>query len=117
MPTEINPFIDAETVQVIRETGKTSRSLPDRIPLLEQYGLPYDRKAENVVIAGCQILSALPGVITSLARVFDHYALSYTFLSEEICCGNYLYRPANPSLEILMLPEFVRRVAEQGENN
>jgi hypothetical protein len=36
----------------------------------------------------------LPGILVSLARYFDRKGFSYTFLSEEYCCGNTLYRPA-----------------------
>jgi hypothetical protein len=90
----MHPLIDEQTVETIRATGKTSESIPDRIPILQQYGLPFDRQAENVVITGCQILSALPKVLSSLAHLFDRGNLSYTFLSKEYCCGNYLYRPA-----------------------
>jgi hypothetical protein len=39
-------------------------------------------------------LAAFPGTLVSLARFFDRTGLSYTFLSLEYCCGNYLYRPA-----------------------
>jgi len=94
MSQEIHPLIDTEMVETIRATGKTSPSLPDRIPLLEKYRLPYDREAKNVIITGCQILVSLPEVLATLARFFDRTGLSYTFLSQEYCCGNYLYRPA-----------------------
>jgi hypothetical protein len=68
--------------------------LPERKTVLEQKGLPYDRQAENVIVSGCQILSFLPHVLSSLARIYDRTGFSYTFLSKEICCGNNLYRPA-----------------------
>jgi hypothetical protein len=61
---------------------------------LEENDLPYNRKAENVIISGCQIISTLPHVLSSLSRIFDSKGLSYTYLSKEYCCGNYLYRPA-----------------------
>lgn len=94
MSREIHPLIDIEMVEAIRATGKTGTNLPDRVPLLKKYLLPYDREAKNVIITGCQILAALPEVLSSLARFFDRTGLSYTFLSQETCCGNYLYRPA-----------------------
>jgi len=89
----MHSLIDKEMVDTIRATGKTDKNLPDRVDILTKYDLPYDRDAENVVISGCQILSALPTVLSSLARLFERKGLSYTFLSKEYCCGNYLYRP------------------------
>ncbi|MFH1951812.1 MAG: heterodisulfide reductase-related iron-sulfur binding cluster [Pseudomonadota bacterium] len=90
----MHPLIDKEMVDTIRSTGKTSKSLPDREDILREHGLPYDREADNAIITGCQILSMLPHVLSSLSRVLDRKNVSYTFLSEEYCCGNYLYRPA-----------------------
>lgn len=90
----MHTLIDKATVESIRTTGKTSEDLPDRVPILEKYNLPYDRPAENVVVSGCQILPAMPQLLAPLARIFDKKGFSYTFLSKEYCCGNYLYRPA-----------------------
>ena len=90
----MHPLIDSTLLDTIRTTGKTSVHLPDRKVVLEEHGLVYDTPAENVFITGCQILPMLPHVICSLARIFDKEGLSYTFLSKEYCCGNYLYRPA-----------------------
>ncbi|MBW2104152.1 MAG: (Fe-S)-binding protein, partial [Deltaproteobacteria bacterium] len=90
----MHELIDAGIVETIRTTGKTNANLPDRLEILKTHGLPYDREAENVVVTGCQILPLLPHIIASLARVLDRGGVSYTFLSEETCCGNYLYRPA-----------------------
>ncbi|MFW5957817.1 MAG: heterodisulfide reductase-related iron-sulfur binding cluster [Desulfosalsimonas sp.] len=90
----MHKLIDESIVENIRSTGKTSSNLPDRVPVLEEHDLPYDRPAENVVISGCQVLPALPHLLGSLARIFNKKGLSYTFLSKEYCCGNYLYRPA-----------------------
>ncbi|MBS3808692.1 MAG: hypothetical protein KGY38_00870 [Desulfobacterales bacterium] len=90
----MHKLIDRSIVENIRLTGKTSRELPDRVPILEKYDLPYDMPADNVVISGCQILPALPHLLAPLARIFESRGLSYTFLSTEYCCGNYLYRPA-----------------------
>jgi len=90
----MHPLIDKNMVETIRTTGKTKKSLPDRENILDEYSLPYDRDAENAVISGCQILGMLPNTLRSLARLFDQKAFSYTFLSKEYCCGNYLYRPA-----------------------
>lgn len=90
----MHPLIDKNMVDTIRTTGKTNENLPDRVNILREHGLPYDRHAENVIISGCQILSMLPRILCSLVRLFDQSSFSYTFLSEEYCCGNYLYRPA-----------------------
>ena len=90
----MHPLIDEDMVETIRTTGKTKESLPDRENILNEYSLPYDRHAENAVISGCQILGMLPNTLCSLARLFDQKTFSYTFLSKEYCCGNYLYRPA-----------------------
>ena len=90
----MHELINRNMVDTIRTTGKTNENLPDRVDILKKYDLSYDREAENVIITGCQILAALPHVLKSLASLFDRKSFSYTFLSEEYCCGNYLYRPA-----------------------
>ena len=90
----MHSLIDSNIVESIRSTGKTDTNFPDRKEILEKHSLPFDRKAKNAVITGCQILSMLPNILTSLAHIFDKGEFSYTFLSEEYCCGNYLYRPA-----------------------
>ena len=90
----MHPLIDERAVDLIRSTGNGLEGLPDRKTVLEEKGLPYDRQAENVIISGCQILSFLPHVLSSLARIYDRTGFSYTFLSKEYCCGNNLYRPA-----------------------
>lgn len=90
----MHPLIDEGMVDTIRETGNAAAGLPPRVEVLERYGLPCDREAENVVVTGCQILHLLPHMLSSLARVLDAEGYSYTFLSREYCCGNYLYRPA-----------------------
>jgi hypothetical protein len=90
----MHDLIDGNMVETIRSSGNTAAGLPPRIEVLEKHGLPYDREAENVIVSGCQILYLLPQVLASLARVLDRGGFSYTFLSREYCCGNYLYRPA-----------------------
>ncbi len=90
----MHPLIDERAVELIRLTGNGLEGLPDRKALLEEKGLPHDRHAENVIISGCQILSFLPHVLSSLASIYDRRGFSYTFLSKEYCCGNNLYRPA-----------------------
>lgn len=90
----MNPLIDEGMVETIRTTGNTAAGLPPRVEVLEKHGLPYDRAAENVIVTGCQILYLLPHMLSSLARVLERSGFSYTFLSQEYCCGNYLYRPA-----------------------
>jgi hypothetical protein len=90
----MHELIDKGVIECIRSTGKTSAGLPDRIPILEKHRLPYDQPAENVLVSGCQILPGMPEVLVPLARLFDNKGLSYTMLSKEYCCGNYLYRPA-----------------------
>ena len=90
----MHQLINKEMVDTIRNTGKTSKDLPDREDILKEHAMPYDREAENAIITGCQILSLLPQILGSLTRVLDRKNFSYTFLSREYCCGNYLYRPA-----------------------
>lgn len=90
----MHPLIDAKAVELIQRTGNGMENLPDRKSLLQEKGLPYDRPAENVIISGCQILSFLPHVLSSLSSIYDQRGFSYTFLSKEYCCGNNLYRPA-----------------------
>ncbi|MBT4365646.1 MAG: hypothetical protein HN737_07905 [Desulfobacterales bacterium] len=90
----MNPLIDAKTIELIRLTGNTSETLPDRREVMDANNLPYDRKADNVIVTGCQILGAIPNVLEKLTRIMDRGGMSYTFLSKEYCCGNNLYRPS-----------------------
>jgi hypothetical protein len=90
----MHALIDEGMVETIRTSGNTVAGLPPRIEILEKHDLPYDREAENVIVSGCQILYLLPHMLSSLARVLNRGGFSYTFLSKEYCCGNYLYRPA-----------------------
>lgn len=64
----MNSLIDAARVETIRSTGKTRANLPDRVEILSSYELPYDRKAENVIITGCQILGAMPRVLQASVK-------------------------------------------------
>ncbi|MBI9075266.1 MAG: hypothetical protein JEZ02_07640 [Desulfatibacillum sp.] len=90
----MHTLIDKETVKLIRQTGATFANAPNRKTLLEELGLPCDQPAENVIVTGCQVLPGLPKALQALARVYDRAGFSYTFLSEEYCCGNNVYRPA-----------------------
>jgi Fe-S oxidoreductase len=90
----MNSLINAEMVERIRATGNPAADLPDRIKIMETLGLPFDRRAENVVIMGCQNLKLMPETIKKFARILNRGGMDYTFLSREYCCGNYLYRPA-----------------------
>lgn len=87
-------LIDQKMVKNILTEGCSIGKGTDRIKILDKYNLPYDKKAENIIITGCVVISMLPKVIRSLANIFDKKSLSYSFLSKEYCCGNYLYRPA-----------------------
>ena len=90
----MHPLVDEKMVELIRTTGNAKEAVPDRVERMEALGLPYDRPAENVVIMGCQNLTLMPEVIGKFARILSRGGLDYTFLSQEYCCGNYLYRPA-----------------------
>lgn len=90
----MNPLIDEHMVETIRATGNANESLPEREEIFNRHELPCDREAENVIISGCQVLHMLPHVLRSLANIYERGGLSYTFLTKEYCCGNYLYRPA-----------------------
>ena len=90
----MNTLISAEMVERIRTTGNAIADVPDRIKIMESLQLPYDRQAENVVIMGCQNLKLMPEIIKKFARILTRGGMDYTFLSQEYCCGNYLYRPA-----------------------
>jgi hypothetical protein len=87
-------LINDQMVELIRSTGNAIKNVPDRVEIMESLNLPYDRRAENVIIMGCQNLKSMPGVIQKFARLLDRGGMDYTFLSRETCCGNYLYRPA-----------------------
>jgi Fe-S oxidoreductase len=90
----MHTLINEKIVASIRETGNADEHMTNRVELLEKWGLPYDRRAENVIISGCQIPFLIPHVLERYARILDRCGVSYTFLSKEYCCGNYLYRPA-----------------------
>jgi len=90
----MHSLIDQRTVERIRASGVTSDSAVDRVSILEKYALRYDTPADNVIISGCMVLGGLPHIIASLAAILDRKRASYTFLSKEYCCGNYVYRPA-----------------------
>jgi len=90
----MNSIIDQDSVNNINRTGCYSTEYPDRKSVLDKYDLPYDRLADNVIVTGCEALPRIPNILVTLARFFDRRGFSYTFLSEEYCCGNYLYRPA-----------------------
>jgi Fe-S oxidoreductase len=90
----MHALIHEKTVATIRETGNADANMTNRVEILEKYGLPYDRRADNVIISGCQIPFLIPHVLQQYARILDRCGVSYTFLSKEYCCGNYLYRPA-----------------------
>ena len=92
--TENHSLIDENTLKTIRTTGNASDNPPDRTEVMKTHGLPYDRKAENVIITGCMILGQMPKVFGEFAGILDQGRISYTFLSKEYCCGNILYRPA-----------------------
>lgn len=87
-------LIDEKMVELIRTTGKTFADLPDRIEIMDSLHLPYDRPADNAVIMGCQNLKLVPSTLQALSRILQRGGMSYTFLGQEYCCGNYLYRPA-----------------------
>lgn len=118
----MHSLINEKTVELIRTTGHTRPDMPDRIQVMESLGLPYDRLADNVVIMGCQNLKLMPGVIAAFARILERGGMSYTFLSREYCCGNYLYRPAIKSRDEaaleqcrLLSKEFIGLNIEQAE--
>ncbi|MGC8659837.1 MAG: hypothetical protein ACP5U1_12245 [Desulfomonilaceae bacterium] len=76
-------LMDKNMVDMILFAGTTQTSVPERLPILQEHSLPYDQKAENVVITGCQIFLKLRDVLAVLARLFDSSGLSHTFLSKE----------------------------------
>ncbi len=90
----MHSLIDSNTVDTIRKIGNASDTLPDRIEVMETHNLPFDQPAKNVIIAGCQIIGAMPQILKNFTEILDHGGITYTFLSKEYCCGNTLYRPA-----------------------
>lgn len=90
----MHELIDREMLACIDRTGNTDPGLPERQPILTEYGLPYDTPAPNVIVSGCQIMGAMPQVLATLSRFLARRGLEHTFLSKEYCCGNNLYRPA-----------------------
>lgn len=90
----MNNLIDQKMVEKIRTEGCSIGNETDRIKILEKNNLPYDKKAENIIITGCAVFPLIPHIFKALVKIFDKKGLSYSFLSKEYCCGNYLYRPA-----------------------
>ncbi len=86
-------LIDREMVERIRKEG-VAREMGDRIEILNDYGFPVDKEAENVIISGCLVMFSMTQILRSLANVLEQSGVSFTFLSKEYCCGNYLYRPS-----------------------
>ena len=86
-------LINMEMVERIREKGVTLER-GSREDILNQHGFPVDREAEHVILSGCLVLFSMPHILRSLANVLERSGVSFTFLSKEYCCGNYLYRPA-----------------------
>jgi hypothetical protein len=118
----MSKLIDQTMVDNIRTEGCSIGKADDRIKILEKYNLPYDQKAENIIITGCVIISLLPKVIKSLTNIFHKKGLSYSFLSKEYCCGNYLYRPAIKARDQTALKEcqnlskdFIKKNIEQAK--
>lgn len=89
----MNSLIDQSMLDRINQNG-CALDLGQRAGVLAEYGLPVDKQAENVIISGCLVMFMLPRVLKSLANILEKAGLSFTFLSREYCCGNYLYRPA-----------------------
>jgi hypothetical protein len=114
----MNKLINQKMVESIQSTGCfTKNGDIKRIEVLQEYKLPFDKNAENVVITGCLNIIPLVDYIKSLANVFDHYGVSYTFLSKEFCCGNYLYRPAIQARDQSTLSKCQELSKEFIENN
>ncbi len=90
----MHSLIDSNEVETIRTIGNMSDNLPDRIEVMKTHNLPFDQPAENVIIAGCQVIGALPRILKKFTEILDQGGITYTFLSKEYCCGNTLYRPA-----------------------
>ena len=118
----MNPLIDSRMVESIRKTGKALGDLPDRKGILVDHGLPFDREAESMIVTGCLVLSSLAHVIKALHKVLDGKGISHTFLSQEFCCGNLLYRPAIQARDNLAIEEcrslsreFVERNLDQSK--
>ena len=79
---------------------------------MEENNLPYDQEAENIIISGCQILSMLLHVLSSLSRLFDNIE---TEIMVHICTGCYAQAVRNmkKETEVLMLPELIDRALEK----
>ena len=90
----MHPLINSEMVELIRKTGNAVADVPDRVDIMKSLNLPFDQKADNVVIMGCQNLKSVPETIQKFSRILEQGGMSHSFLSREYCCGNYLYRPA-----------------------
>jgi Fe-S oxidoreductase len=81
-------MIDEKRVDHIRTWGVHHNTGAQRAKVLfEDLGLARDRKAEYVILSGCHPPENLPQAFRALKGLFDHFRISYTFLSKEYCCG------------------------------
>jgi len=81
-------MIDEKRVENIRTYGVHHNTGAQRTKVLfEDLGLAKDRKAEYVILSGCHPPETLPRAFRALKGLFDHFRISYTFLSKETCCG------------------------------
>ena len=67
-------LINQKMLADIRATGCfTKNGDKKRIDLLDKYELPYDIKADNVVITGCLNAFSLMHYVKHYANILDHY--------------------------------------------
>jgi Fe-S oxidoreductase len=63
-------------------TGERKRQI-----LVDEVGFPVGKKAENVIIAGCFQAEGMPQAFHAFKKLLDYFALDYTLLNKESCCG------------------------------
>jgi len=81
-------MINEKSVENIRIYGVHHDTGARRSKILfEELGMAKDQKAEYVILSGCHPPEALPRAFGALKGLFDHFRISYTFLSKEYCCG------------------------------
>src|SRR3990172_3997861 len=90
---EQNPFLRRlysmselqEKIERIDEQGISKTGIYIREKILNNIGVPLDRRADVVVITGCNALLR-PLILVQLADILTKLKVNFTFLSFEHCC-------------------------------
>lgn len=77
-----------KVIENIRKNGVYHTRGPERKRnLFKDIECPADKKADYVLLSGCNPPVDNPWIFRSLKNFLEYYGVSYTFLSQEYCCG------------------------------